>query len=173
MTFTIRIPHPDDGAGFERARQLSWRAAYEGIFEEKLFREREEKFEARAESFSEWFAGLDSNGCDVEAGTGARRCARIAVNERGEVVGTISTRQIPGEPLELQSLYIVPDAFGTGMGEALMRAVLPEKEPVFLEVLAANKRAVAFYRKRGFTDTGETSTFAGHKTLIFRRDDTC
>ncbi len=169
MNFTLRIPGPHDGAGFERARQLSWRAAYEGIFEEKLFREREEKFDARAESFSEWFAGLDSNGCDVEAGTGARRCARIAVDEKGEILGTVSTRQAPGETLDLQSLYIVPQAFGTGMGEALMRAVLPEGERVTVEVLATNGRAVAFYRKHGFRDTGKTSTFAGYKTLVLQR----
>ncbi|WP_346846201.1 hypothetical protein [uncultured Rothia sp.] len=108
MTSTLCTPAPDDGIGFERVRQLSWRAAYTGVFAEKLFAEREELLHTRARSFSEWFAGLDSDGFDIEAGTGARRRARIAKNEEGEVIGTASTRQMSGEILELESFYLLP-----------------------------------------------------------------
>ena len=173
MTFTLCTlctPAPDDAADFERVRQLSWRAAYTGVFAEKLFAEREELLHTRAQSFSEWFAGLDSDGFDTETGTGARRRARIAKNEESEVIGTASTRQVSGEILELESFYLHPEVFGTGVGEALMRDVLPDGEPATLEVLAANPRAIAFYKKHGFTETGKTSKFAGHKTLVMGRN---
>lgn len=170
MNFTICIPSATDGIAFERVRQASWRAAYWGIISEKVFAEREQQFDVRAQSFSEWFAGLDAEGADIEPLTGARRVARIARNECGELIGTATTRQVPGKQLNLQSLYIDPKVFGTGVGEALLQAVIPAHQLVTVEVLAANPRAIAFYNKHGFEQTGRTSTFAGHKTLIMQKN---
>lgn len=170
MNFTICVPAATDGAAFECVRQASWRAAYGGIISEKVFAEREQQFDARAQSFGKWFAGLDAEGADIEPLTGARRGARIARNEAGEVIGTVTTRQAPGQELDLQSLYIAPEVFGAGVGEALLRAVIPANQPATVEVLAANPRAIAFYRKHGFEETGRTSTFVGHKTLIMRKN---
>ena len=58
---------------------------------------------------------------------------------------------------EVWALYAQPDAWGTGAGTALLRAALGDlaaagHDACALWVLADNARAVAFYRRAGFTE---------------------
>jgi diamine N-acetyltransferase len=62
--------------------------------------------------------------------------------------------------IELVRLYILPEYFGRGVGEALMRACLEEAkqagfQTIWLGVWENNHRAQAFYRKFGFQVVGE------------------
>lgn len=53
-------------------------------------------------------------------------------------------------PQELYALYVVKSAYGTGAGRILMSAALGTyPDPFSVLVLAANRRAVAFYEKMG------------------------
>lgn len=55
--------------------------------------------------------------------------------------------------LELYALYVRAARYGTGIGTALLEAVLPQP-PAYLWVLEDNARARAFYRRHGFEPDG-------------------
>lgn len=67
----------------------------------------------------------------------------------------------PARDFELQILYIVEAAQGSGIAAALTEAVLPGAQPAQLWVSADNARAQAFYRKVGFEPDGVTGTYGG------------
>lgn len=64
----------------------------------------------------------------------------------------------PVRPEELTMLYVLARAHGTGVGQALLDAVLGDR-PASLWVAEDNPRAQAFYRRNGFTADGATSSF--------------
>ena len=51
---------------------------------------------------------------------------------------------------ELDQLAVAPEAWGTGVAEALMRWATDACEAMWLDVNQDNPRAVAFYRRHGF-----------------------
>ena len=60
---------------------------------------------------------------------------------------------------ELMALYVLPDAWGSGVGSALMREALCRFRgdgfaEVVLWVIEGNRRAVRFYRRFGFVPDG-------------------
>ncbi|MFF2816387.1 GNAT family N-acetyltransferase [Kitasatospora cineracea] len=56
-----------------------------------------------------------------------------------------------GGAVRLEQLHVRPDRAGGGIGSLLLRAALDRfpQAPVRLDVLAANRRAVAFYERHG------------------------
>lgn len=67
------------------------------------------------------------------------------------------------DPIEIARLYSVSQWIGAGVGAALMQRCLEEaaargKRTIWLGVWEHNARAMAFYRRWGFTDVG-TQTF--------------
>jgi diamine N-acetyltransferase len=85
---------------------------------------------------------------------------------RGRAVGYAKLRD--GEPnesienknaVELQRIYLIERAWGTGVGEVLLKRCLKEvrsmgKEVLWLGVWEENKRGLSFYAKHGFTRVG-------------------
>lgn len=68
--------------------------------------------------------------------------------------------QDPAGRLEIERLYVAEDWLGTGLGGALMRAILALAEQlhctaVVLGVWEKNPRALAFYQRFGFRRIGE------------------
>lgn len=55
--------------------------------------------------------------------------------------------------LELWSIYLLAARHGSGLGQALLDAVLGDR-PASFWVLADNPRAIAFYRRNGFETDG-------------------
>lgn len=60
----------------------------------------------------------------------------------------------PLRPLELQSLYVLAEHHGSGIGQALLEAVLPEGAPAELWMADPNPRAQRFYERNGFRTDG-------------------
>jgi ribosomal protein S18 acetylase RimI-like enzyme len=56
-------------------------------------------------------------------------------------------------PLELYAINVLRRAYGTGVADDLMAHAIGDR-PAYLWVLDGNDRAVAFYRRHGFTDDG-------------------
>lgn len=61
---------------------------------------------------------------------------------------------------EIQRLYVIESAHGTGVAQALMSACTEQlqsrnSDTVWLGVWEKNPRAIAFYRKIGFVEVGE------------------
>jgi ribosomal protein S18 acetylase RimI-like enzyme len=60
---------------------------------------------------------------------------------------------------EVMAIYVRPDAWGLGFGEALMRAALARlrsggSAEVVLWVIEENRRAIGFYERLGFEPDG-------------------
>lgn len=83
----------------------------------------------------------------------------VAVSGDGHFVGTIGgMHHSPGD-VELISLWVAPEARGTGVGDALIEAVVgwAESEPVervMLAVRRGNAPAMALYTRSGFVPIG-------------------
>lgn len=79
----------------------------------------------------------------------------------GEDVGILSVAETP-DCVFVNQLYILPEHQGQGIGRKCMLTVMERATslglPVRLQVMKVNPRAVAFYRRLGFTTTGETAT---------------
>lgn len=71
-----------------------------------------------------------------------------------------------GTPIELKRLYVARAWHGKGVAQALMEAALDAArargaETLWLGVWERNPRAIAFYRKCGFTRVGEQTFMLG------------
>ncbi|RKT57196.1 ribosomal protein S18 acetylase RimI-like enzyme [Saccharothrix australiensis] len=68
----------------------------------------------------------------------------------GADVGMVSG--MPGDPVELISLWVAPAARGRGVGDALVDGVArwADPRPVRLRVAAGNAHALALYLRHGF-----------------------
>jgi len=64
--------------------------------------------------------------------------------------------------LRVNQLLVLPDYQGRGIGTACMKQVIEDatgrRLPVRLQVLKVNRRAIEFYRRLGFSDTGVDDT---------------
>jgi ribosomal protein S18 acetylase RimI-like enzyme len=64
--------------------------------------------------------------------------------------------------LRVHQLLVLPEYQGKGVGTACMRRVLEDaagrRQPVRLQVLKMNHRAIGFYRRLGFKDTSTDDT---------------
>jgi ribosomal protein S18 acetylase RimI-like enzyme len=76
--------------------------------------------------------------------------------KKGELPESVSN----SKTIELERLYTLPEYFGKGVGDALMKACFDAAkqagfEAVWLGVWEHNLRARAFYRKLGFREVGD------------------
>jgi GNAT superfamily N-acetyltransferase len=153
---TVRPAGVDDAAGFTRAYEASWDAALSVLAGRPLGEF--VAYEERVERFQRSVAELPPT-------------AGAWVAERnGEIVG-VATRG----GSELRSLYVVPEAWGSGAASALMDAALDAiradgSAEALLWVVEANPRARRFYEREGWEPTGETrDTELGPPELQYRR----
>jgi ribosomal protein S18 acetylase RimI-like enzyme len=77
----------------------------------------------------------------------------LAVDD-GVAVGLVGA--VDGDPVELISLWVAPDARGRGVGDLLVRAVLgyAGDRPTRLNVYPDNAAAIALYHRHGFAELG-------------------
>jgi len=142
--FSVRPGREEDAEGLVRAHEAGWDAALAPIVGKSLGDLA--PFDARVERAR---AGLADRPENV--------CAWVAEGD-GDIVGMA----IAGDD-ELRDLYVVPTAWGTGVSQALMDAVLEwlherEVEEAVLWVGEANARARRFYEREGWSADGETRT---------------
>lgn len=119
----------------------SWHAAYPGMVSE------------------EYLERLTPEACERMA---RRWTEGILVAKDGDrVIGFVgygSREENSPETGEIFALYVLPEYYGTGAGLRLMEAglgQLKEYPEVCLWVLKENERAIRFYRKCGFSPSGE------------------
>lgn len=56
------------------------------------------------------------------------------------------------------TIYLLPEYFGKGIGTKLWKQaqkVFDPNKDIYVEVVTYNKRAIEFYKKLGFVDTGK------------------
>jgi ribosomal protein S18 acetylase RimI-like enzyme len=64
------------------------------------------------------------------------------------------------ETIYVGGIQLLPEFQGKGIGTAIFKDIISESEvtgiPVTLEVHHVNEKAISFYRKLGFQETGKT-----------------
>lgn len=141
---TIAAATADDAAGIAHVHVQSWQAAYAGILD-PTFLDRL-CVDDRARRWQDTMARRESE-------TLVARCG-------GEVQGFVSFAHCRDEGAErhqgeVWALYAKPQAWGRGIGRALLARALGAlraagRPDVSLWVLSKNHRAIAFYRSFGF-----------------------
>jgi ribosomal protein S18 acetylase RimI-like enzyme len=90
---------------------------------------------------------------------GIRNGITLVAVEGNELVGMVGLGR-EADFWVMWKLYVLPDHQGKGVGKALLDAAvaaLPEGTPeLLLDVLAANEKAIGFYRSQGFGEPRRT-----------------
>ena len=139
---TIRRATPDDAPALADLHLDGWDDAYTGLMDQSILDERRANLTRRIERWREILAEPHGN--------------LLAVGPEG-LVGFAGAG--PGRDndvdldLELMALYVRAAWWGTGIGYALLREAIGDRA-AYLWVLDGNDRAMAFYRRHGFSDEG-------------------
>lgn len=152
MSFSIRRAVPDDAEDFVSVHLQSWRESYAHVLGEDVFQRREAD---RAAVVEHRRAALAVQAADPGIETW------LAHAGDGRLLGFASAGPARDEdlaaevPLELWSIYILAEAYGTGVGQALLERAVGSL-PAYVWVLQDNGRAQAFYRRNGFAADGSS-----------------
>lgn len=148
MNYTIREIQPHDNAQVEaviRSCLIEFGANHEGTAWEDPYLGR----------FSEVYAAPG-------------RAYWVALDAANNVVGGVGIGELPGAPsvCELQKMYCLPRARGTGVAKALLETALAfatkHYERCYLETLENMAAAQRFYEKHGFARIQEPLGNTGH-----------
>jgi RimJ/RimL family protein N-acetyltransferase len=127
-----------------------WRETYAGLLPDTILAARDDG--DNIEIWRHRAAAHERHGRSPEGCT-----TWVARDETGKPIGWIGLgpardADAPTEK-ELWSLNVAPEFHGSGVASLLVDALLPAG-PAYLWVLSGNDRAIAFYRKCGFTPDG-------------------
>lgn len=92
----------------------------------------------------------------------------VAEDHAGRILGGAGFGPLPGEEgvCELQKMYTLPEARGTGIAHRLVKTVLQHAADhyalCYLETFGNMTRAQSFYRKHGFEQTDQPMGSTGH-----------
>ena len=163
-SLTVRPARVDDVAQMARVNVRCWQETYRGLMADTVLDD--PGFLTARERF--WTAALTDE---------RYRENRVAVAERdGKLVGIAMS----GPALDAGAawarqvyvLYVHAADHGTGVGPALLEAVVDPEESVALWVADPNPRAHAFYRKHGFVADGTTQVEDGVREIRMVRGRT-
>ena len=136
----VRPARREDAAAIADVHVRTWQAAYEHIFGAKRLAGIEER---RRIQWEEWLAHPQPS------------WQAFVAEEAGRVAGFVrvgDSRDEPGKG-ELFAIYVLPDAWGSGAGSALMASALEALRgysSATLWVLEDNPRARHFYEREGW-----------------------
>lgn len=144
----LRPAVPDDAEGIAKAHTRSWQSAYRNVVPEHFLDGLQ--WELREAFWRKELTAPTLPGSAV-----------LVAEEDGTVVGFVAVgpsrdEDVP-QSFEVYALYVIPEAWATGTGEALLEAalaVVPEGTDVTLWVLEGNARGRGFYEHEGFTPEG-------------------
>ncbi|WP_311213583.1 MULTISPECIES: GNAT family N-acetyltransferase [unclassified Arthrobacter] len=154
--FDVRRAEPADAPGMARVHVDTWRETYRGVMSDSELDdpgllEWREKF---------WTAALTDPRYE-------KNNVAVALHDDRLIGIAMSgpSSDLPEEPQELYVLYAYASFHGSGVGAALLNAVIRPSAPAVLWVADPNPRAQAFYRKNGFIADGAVKVEDGVKDL--------
>jgi ribosomal protein S18 acetylase RimI-like enzyme len=144
----VRPAHPEDAAAIADVHVRTWQAAYEHVFGAERLGTLD-----REQRQTQWAERL--------AAPEPHTQLFVAESDDDQIVGFATagaSRDTDGEG-ELYGIYVLPGAWGSGAGPALMRAVLDGLSAdglatATLWVLEDNPRARRFYEREGWSVDG-------------------
>ena len=148
MSFSIRRAVSGDAEDFVTVHLQSWRESYSHVLGEDVFQRRETD---RTAAVAHRRAAIADQAQNPAIGNW------VARSQDGRLLGFSSAGPARdtdiGIPLELWSIYILAEAYGSGVGQALLEHAVGN-DPAYVWVLEDNPRAQAFYRRNGFVADG-------------------
>jgi ribosomal protein S18 acetylase RimI-like enzyme len=171
----LRNATPSDAGAIAAVNVASWRAAYRGLMPDEVLSDLSER--DRERFWSETLSAQEPRTSVVVAtvahavvGFAAAGPPLVPVDRADPTLG------------DLYALYLDPDSWGRGIGTQLHATVLDRLRAcgftsAGLWVLDGNQRALRFYLRHGWTDTGRTQVDRGpggielherrlHRTLV-------
>lgn len=149
----VDIAKPGDSKGIAAVQKAGWLAAYPdesvGLTTEDI----EAKDFDSEEQLQKWETAIE------EAGDSKKLWV---ARQNGRVIG-FSVAWKDDDKNELKAIYVLPEFHGKSIGKPLMNAAiewLGNKKDIVVWVFTHNERAINFYRKQGFVESGNTSTWA-------------
>lgn len=142
---TIRKADLEDIPQIRAVGLASWQATYTGIFPDAFIEN----------VLEQWWSDTSFQHSIPNAAV----CTLVAEQD-GHIVGTLTGTVNPREEgqVHLFRLYIHPDHVGQGIGKQVWQVYLQHLAPgvtrVDLEVEPQNARAIQFYTRLGFEETG-------------------
>lgn len=140
VPFVIRPATRDDAAGCANVHHTSWVETYSGLLPAAHWES--DTLEGRTGTWQRWLDG----GAAVTVAEAGGQVVGIAIGGTGRQVGDHQ----PVRDRELYSLYVLAAHHGTGIGQALLDAVLAPGMPAQIWVAESNPRARRFYERNGF-----------------------
>lgn len=97
----------------------------------------------------------------------------MVAEEERRIVGFSSMRKVEAREAELSSIAVLERATGKGVGSRLLRKALDVARKrgfnsVRVKTEATNEKAISFYRKAGFTDSGKAIERVGGAKMALR-----
>lgn len=142
--FTIRHIVAGETEAALRMKNQAWREAYTGKLSHAVLDGLDAGVQAQARAWEQGYR----NGIPSPV---------VAIDPADRIVGIAAGGPARGDnpPVytELHMVYVLAEAYGTGLGRQLVERAIGEA-PALLWVLEDNPRAVAFYRKLGFEPDG-------------------
>jgi len=142
-----------DAAGIAAVHVQSWRETYvEQLPAATLTALDEAEFTAR------WTRNLQSGTADIWVALAGETIIGWASSSAGR-------DEDRPHNLELEGIYVVASHHGSGAGQGLLDAAIGHRD-AYLWMAVGNDRALAFYRRNGFTPDGAVSTKALRGTPV-------
>ena len=142
MAWTIARPTEDDLDEMGRVHVRVWQEAYAGLLPD------------------DYLAGLDPTAAPArwrERFGGSPMVGWWLARDEDGIAGLATSGPARDEDapvaLELYAINVLRRAHGTGLADDLMARAIGDR-PAYLWVLEGNDRAIAFYRRHGFSDEG-------------------
>lgn len=142
--FVLRAATPDDAAACARVHHTSWVETYSALLPASHWET--DTLEGRVARWQGWLDG----GATVTVADVGGQVVGFAIGGPGRRVG----EHAPVRARELYSLYVLATWHGTGIGQALLDAVVDPADPAQLWVAEGNPRARRFYTRNGFLPDG-------------------
>lgn len=167
MAFTIRSVAVDDAEAIASVHVTAWKVAYEGIIPQAFLDALD-----ITERAGHWRSILTG---EITA-PNVPRPTDFVVEDSSGLVGFANVGRFRGRPDDLEAgelwaMYVHPDAWGTGAGDALMDETIDELirmgvTTAYLWVLEGNGRARRFYERHGWTSDDVSETFDANGSQI-------
>lgn len=141
---TVRRATVDDAAAIAHVHVVAWREAYAGRMPADFLASLDE--EQRARGWASILAAGDTDAFVAELDGAVIGWATAGIGRDDDAP----------RPRELEGIYVLAAAHGSGTGQLLLDAAIGDA-PAYLWMMDGNARAEAFYRRNGFTRDGGTS----------------
>ena len=153
MEIKITDATPDDVLGIQKVFHKTWVATYPNEEHRITLEDIEHRFndayaEERLSKRREEILTMGSN-------------AKMLVAKDGQEVVGLCRMNKNEEKNQIHAIYVLPEYQGKGIGTMFWKEALnffDAKKDIVVEVATYNKKAISFYSKLGFTDTGKRFT---------------